>query len=38
MGFKTRKKRKFKKAKEFVMRIEDIHKKVEAALKRVRKR
>jgi len=34
MGFKMRKKEKFKKAKEFVMRIKEVHEEAEAVLKK----
>jgi len=34
MGFKMRKKGKFDKVEEFVMRMKEVHKEVEAALKK----
>jgi len=34
MGFEMRKKGKFKKAEEFAMRIKEVHKEAEAALKK----
>jgi len=34
MGFEIRKKGKFEKAEEFVMRMKEVHKKAEAALKK----
>jgi len=34
MGFEMRKKEKFKKAEEFTKRIKEVHKEVEAALKK----
>jgi len=34
MGFKMRKRRKFEKAEEFMTRIKEVHKKVEAILKK----
>jgi len=34
MGFEMKKKGKFKKAKEFTTRIEEVHKKAEATLKK----
>jgi len=34
MGFEMRKKKKFEKAEEFTMRMKEVHKKAEAALKK----